>query len=156
MKNHMNMKFVAGSTATLVLALAVWSPILQSAEHPSEHPSKNAKMKSCQAMTAEKQKLAKDLKAQDSELNRQVARMNRAPANKKVDLMAAIITRLVTQRTVMNARQARLQEGMMQHVAQHIQMGKESLSQCSVIKGAAPQATRRREHPDHPEHPKKK
>ena len=156
MKNHMNMKFVAGSTLTLVLALVVWSPALQSAEHPSEHPSMNAKMKSCQAMTAEKQKLAKDLQAQDAELNRQVARMNRAPANRKMDLMAAIITRLVTQCTVTNARQAKLQEGMIQHVAQHIQMGKESLSQCAVIKGAAPQATRRSEHPDHPEHPTRK
>jgi hypothetical protein len=154
MKNHMNTKLVMGSILTLVLALAVWSPSLHSAEHPSEHPSAKAAVKSCQAMTAEKQKLMADLKAQDAELTKQVARMNSAPANRKVDRMAAIITRMVTQRTVMNARQGTLQEGMMQHMVQHIQMGKESLSQCGAM-CADPKPASRREHPDHPEHPKK-
>ena len=155
MKTHLNTKLVIGSILTLVLGLVMGLPPLQSAEHP-EHPAGKTMMKQCQAMQMQKHKLTADLKAQDAELGKQVARMNSAPANRKMDLMAAIITRLVTQRTVMNARQARLQECMMQHVAQHIQVGKESLSQCAVIKGAAPNTTRRREHPDHPEHPKKK
>jgi hypothetical protein len=154
MKNHKNTKFVMGSIVTLVLALAIWSPSLHSAEHP-EHPSGKTAMKSCQAMTMQKHKLMEDLKAQDAELTKQVTRMNSAPANRKVDLMAAVITRMVTQRTVMNARQAKLREGMMQHMVQHIQMGKESLAQCSMVTGADKKAPRRREHPDHPEHPKK-
>ena len=154
MKNKMNTKLFIVSILTLVLTLVIWSPALQSAEHP-EHPSSNATTKSCQAMAAEKQKLTKDIQVQDAELTRQVARMNRAPANRKMDLMAALITRMVSQRTVMNVRQAKMQEGMMQHMIQHIQMGKESLAQCAMTSTDAKPA-RRGEHPDHPEHPKKK
>jgi len=156
MKNHKNTKLVMGSILTLVLALAIWSPALQSAEHP-EHPTGKTAMKSCQAITAEKQKLTKDIQAQDAELTKLVARMNSAPANRKMDRMAAIITKLVTQRTVMNVRQAKMQEGIMQHMIQHIQLGKESLAQCQcAMTSTDAKPARRGEHPDHPEHPKKK
>lgn len=156
MKNNTNSKFFVGLILTLVLTLVIWSPPLQSAEHP-EHPSATATMKSCQAMAAEKQKLMKDIQAQDAELAKQVARMNSAPANRKMDRMAALITRMVTQRTVMNVRQAKMQEGIMQHMIQHIQMGKESLAQCEcVMTSTDPKPSGRKEHPDHPDHPKKK
>jgi hypothetical protein len=155
MKTHMNTKLVVGSILTLVLGLVIWSPPLQSAEHP-EHPAGKTKMKQCQVMQMQKLKLKADLKAQDAELGKQVARMNSASGDRKMSLMAAIITHMVTQRTTMNARQAKMQEGMMQHMSQHIQMGKDSLSQCALMTTVGPKPSRRGEHPEHPEHPKKK
>ena len=35
----------------------------------------------------------------------------------------------------MDARKAKMEEAMMQHMMQHMQMGKESLSQCPMMKG---------------------
>jgi len=149
MKTHMNTKLVVGSILTLILALLMWSPALQSAEHP-DHPAGKAATKSCQAMQVQKLEMMEHLQAQDAELAKQVARMNRAPADKKVDLMAAILTQMVKQRSVMHTRQAKMHEGMMQHMAQHIQMGKESLAQCKLVAGTDKRPSRRREHPDHP------
>lgn len=111
-------------------------------------------MERCQAMMAEKQKLMADMKAQDAELTKEVAQMNSAPADKKMNLMAAVITRMVEQRTSMNMRMEKMQEAMMQHMMQHMQMGQESMSQCPMMKGMRGMnkepATTHSEHPDHP------
>ena len=61
--------------------------------------------------------------------------MNRAEKDKKVDLMAAIVTDMEEQRISMDARKAKMDEEMMQHMMQHMQMGKESMSQCPMMKG---------------------
>jgi hypothetical protein len=61
--------------------------------------------------------------------------MNSAPMDKKMNLMAAVITRMVDQRITMDARKAKMEEEMMQHMMQHMQMGKESMSQCPMMKG---------------------
>ena len=57
--------------------------------------------------------------------------MNRAPEDKKTDLMAAALTHVVEQRITMDARKAKVEEQMMKHM----QMGKESMSQCPMMKG---------------------
>ncbi|MBM2802908.1 MAG: hypothetical protein HW419_801 [Deltaproteobacteria bacterium] len=57
--------------------------------------------------------------------------MNRAPEDKKTDLMAAALTHVVEQRITMDARKAKVEEQMMKHM----QMGKESMSQCPMTKG---------------------
>jgi hypothetical protein len=92
-------------------------------------------MQRCQAMMEQKEKMMADIKAQDAELTAQVAKMNGAPENRKLDLMAAVVTHLVEQRTAMNVRMEKMQEGMMNHMMQHMQMGKESMSQCPMMKG---------------------
>ena len=61
--------------------------------------------------------------------------MNSAPENKKLGLMATVVTHMVEQRTAMNARMEKMHEGMMQHMMQHMQKGKESMSQCPMMKG---------------------
>jgi uncharacterized protein (DUF2336 family) len=76
-----------------------------------------------------------DMKAQDAELTEQLIRMNSAPEDKKLGLIAAVVTRMVEQRTAMNARMAKMQEEMMQHMMEHMQMGKGSMSQCPMMKG---------------------
>ena len=92
-------------------------------------------MERCQEMMKQKQKMMDDMKAQDAELTEQVAKMNSAPKDKKMRLMAAVITRMVEQRIAMDARKAKMEEEMMQHMMQHMQMGKDSMAQCPMMKG---------------------
>jgi hypothetical protein len=86
-------------------------------------------------MKEQKQKMEADIKAQDAQLTEQLTEMNRAPKEKKMALMAAVLTNMVEQRITMDARKARMEEEMMQHMMQHMQMGKESMSQCPMMKG---------------------
>jgi len=92
-------------------------------------------MERCQEMMQQRQKMMEDMKAQDAELTEQVATMNRAPENQKLGLMAAVLTRMVEQRTAMNAQMEKMQARMMQHMMEHMQMGKESMAQCPMMKG---------------------
>lgn len=71
-------------------------------------------MERCQAM--KEQKMKDDMKAQDAELTGQVAKMNSAPGDKKIGLMAVVLTHMVEQRITMNARMEKMQAGMMQHL----------------------------------------
>ena len=89
----------------------------------------------CQQMKEKKQKMKEDMKAQNAELTEQLSQMNSAPDDKKVGLMAAVLTHMVEQRIAMDARMAKMEEEMMQHMMQHMQMGKESMSQCPMMKG---------------------
>ncbi len=91
-------------------------------------------MKDCQEMKEQKEKMKKDMKAQDAKLTEQLAAMNRAPKDKKVDLMAAFLTNMVEQRIAMDARKAQMEDEMMKHMMQHMQMGKESMAQCPMMK----------------------
>ena len=91
-------------------------------------------MERCQEMKQQKQKMMADMKAQDDQLMEQVAEMNRAPHDKKIGLMAAVLTHMAEQRIAMNARKAKMDEEMMQHMMQHMQMGKDSMLQCPMMK----------------------
>jgi len=84
----------------------------------------NGKMiERCQEMMKEKQKMKEDMKAHDAELTEHVAKMNSAPEDKKMDLMATVITHMVDQRIAMDARKAMMEEEMMQHMMQHMADG---------------------------------
>ena len=137
MKKDTNTNLVIGSILTLALALAIWSPVpARSGEPAAGKMMMDGKMmERCQEMKAQKQKMMEDMKAQDAELTEQVAKMNGAPVDKKMNLMAAVITRMAEQRMAMDARMAKMQDEMMQHMMQHMQMGKESMSQCPMMKG---------------------
>jgi type II secretory pathway component PulM len=91
-------------------------------------------MERCQEMKEQKQKMMAEMKAQDAELTAQVAEMNSAPEDRKVGLMAAVVTKMVEQRITTDARKAKMEEEMMQHMMQHMQMGKESMSKCPMMK----------------------
>ena len=88
-------------------------------------------MESCQAIMEQKQKIMAEMKAQDAELVAQVSKMNGAVEGKKLDLLAAVVTNMVEQRTAMNMRMGKMENEMMQHM----QMGKEFMSQCPMMKG---------------------
>ena len=81
------------------------------------------------------QEMKKDGKAQDDRLTGQLSEMNRAPEDKKMGLMATVLTNMVEQRITMDARKAKMEEAMMKHMMEHMQMGKESMSQCPMMKG---------------------
>jgi hypothetical protein len=136
MKKQIHTNLLLRSSLALVLALAIWSPVQARSEEPAEgQKMTEAKMmEQCQEMKAQKAKMKADMKAQDAQLTEQLAQMNSAPTDKKLDLMAAVLTQTVKQRIAIDARKAKMEEAMMQHMMQHMQMGKESMSQCPMMK----------------------
>ena len=103
---------------------------------PQKQPMTEAEMMAaCQKMKEQKQKMKEDMMAQGSQLTEQIAEMNRAPAAQKLDLMAAVLTRMEEQKITMDARKAKMEEAMMQHMMQQMQMGKDSMAQCPMMKG---------------------
>jgi Spy/CpxP family protein refolding chaperone len=140
MKEQTTTHLIIGSALTLVVALAFWPPIQTRSAEPAAGMmmeggmmSETNMMQRCQEMKAQKDKMTADMNAQDAELVAQTAEMNSAPPNKKLDAMAAIVTRIVEQRAVMNVRKAKMDEEMMQHMMQHMQMGMESMSKCPMM-----------------------
>ena len=116
---------------------AALSPVeAQSVEVAKEKSMAEAKMmEQCMEMKQQKQKMMEDMKAQDTELTTQLARMNGAKKNEKAPLMAAVITTMVEQRIARDAHKAKMEEEMMRHMMVHMQMGKDSISQCPMMKG---------------------
>lgn len=134
MKKRTNASLVILSSLTL--AMAIWSPVQAQPVEPTQGKMmmEGKMMERCQEMKEQKQKIMADMNAQDAELTEQVARMNSAPEDKKLGLLAAVVTRMVEQRIAMNARMAKMQEEMMKHMMEHMQMGKESMLQCPMMK----------------------
>lgn len=137
MKKQMPANLRLRSSLALALALAVWSPVpARSAESAEgEKVTESKMMEQCQEMKSQKAKLKADMKAHDAELTGQLAEMNRAPQDRKTDLMAAVVTHMVEQRIAMDARKAKMEEEMMQHMMRHMQLGKESMAKCPMMKG---------------------
>jgi hypothetical protein len=138
MKNQTHTNLIIRSSLALALALAIWSPVQARSAEPAIGKmmmTETNMMERCQAMKEQKEKMMADMKAQDAELTEQLTKMNSAPEDKKVSLMAAILTHMVEQRITMDARKAKMEEEMMKHMMQHMQMGKESMSQCPMMKG---------------------
>ena len=137
MKNQTNTNLGIRSCLALALALAICSPVqTRSAEVAEGKVMTEAKMmEHCQELMEQKQKMKEDMKAQDAELTEQLTKMNSAPEDQKMGLMTVILTHMVEQRITMDARKAKMEEEMMKHMMQHMQMGKESISQCPMMKG---------------------
>jgi len=133
MNNQTKTNLVIRSSLALALALAIWSPVQARSAEPAEgkNMTEAKMMERCEEMKEQKQKMMEAMKAQDAELTEQLTKMNSAPEDKKMSLMAAVITHMVEQRITMDARKAKMEEEMMKHM----QMGKESISQCPMMKG---------------------
>jgi len=137
MKNQRRTNPIIRSSLALALAMAIWFPAqARSAESAEGKKMMEGKMmEGCKEMKAQKQKMKEDMKAQNTELTEHVAKMNSAPEDKKMGLMAAALTHMLEQRITMDARKAKMEEEMMQHMMQHMQMGKESMAECPMMKG---------------------
>jgi Spy/CpxP family protein refolding chaperone len=126
------------SSMAFAVMIAIYTPASSWSAEPTE--GKEMKMESkmmekCEEMKKEKQKMQAEMKAQDAELTAAVATMNSAAQDKKLDLVAAVVTRLVEQRSAMHAQKAKMEEKMMKHMMEHMEMGKESMSKCPMMKG---------------------
>ncbi len=137
MKTHTHTSLLIRSSLAFGLALALWSPVQSQSAEPAEGKTMmEGKMTDhCQDMMKQKQKMKEDMEAQDAELTKHVAEMNSAPQDKKVSLMADVVTQMVEQRVAMHAQKAKMDEEMTKHMMQHMQMGKGTMSECPMMKG---------------------
>ena len=141
MNRHTHTNLVTRSSLALAVALSLGLVIWSSAQAGPGDPADGTKMTdakmmaNCQEMKAEKEKMMAEMKAQDADLTAQVTKVNSAPDDKKLGLVAAVVTQIVEQHTAMTVRMEKMQGKMMQHMMAHMQMGKESMSQCSMMKG---------------------
>ena len=136
MKNQTHTNLLIRSSLALAMTLAIWSPVQSQSAEPLEAKKMEGKMmEGCEKMKEQKEKMKADMKVQNDELTEHVAKMNSAPADKKVDVMAALITHILEQRIAMDARKAKMEEEMMKHMMKHMEMGKESMSRCPMMKG---------------------
>lgn len=114
MKIQLNNFLAVRSGLVLAMALAIGAPgMAQSKDHPMMDQSKmdHSKMKSDHM-----KEMMAAMKVQDAELTAMVARMNSATQESKVDLMAEIVTKMVEQRTALNARMEQMHVEMMKHM----------------------------------------
>jgi len=88
----------------------------------------------CQAMMADHEKLMKEMKAADQRLDDLVAKMKAASGTEKVDATAAVVNEMVTQRRTMRDGMMKMEGGMMGHMMEHMQAGKDSMAVCPMMK----------------------
>ena len=108
----------------LIMALGIGSSIQAQAADPNEEMYRSEEAKAdaliveptpaeMPAGMAQKQDMMAKMRAQDTELAELTAQMNAAPADQKVDLMAALLTKMVEQRAGMHAHMEMMQENML-------------------------------------------
>jgi hypothetical protein len=88
----------------------------------------------CQAMMADREKMMTEMKAADQRLDDLVSKMNGAPNMAKADAIAAVVNEMITQRRAMQGVMMKMQHGMMAHMMEHMQAGKDSMAMCSMMK----------------------
>ena len=102
------------SGVALALGMAAAFPLQIQATEPMRGSMMDGpKTEWQQGMMQRNQALMAEMKTQDDELTDLVAKMNKASKDKKVDLLAGIVTRIVEQRATMNQRMMKMQGEMM-------------------------------------------
>ncbi len=141
MYNHIASKFITHSSFALALALtlAFWSPVRAQTTAPADGGMMTADTMAerHQAMQEQREKILAEMKAQDAELTAQLARINGAPEKQKVELLVAVVTRMVEQRTAMHARMGE----MMNHMMDEMPMNHDATSSHPMMKGMAGMGT---------------
>jgi hypothetical protein len=134
MKHHTSSRF--RTLFTLASALAIWPAALtHAAETPEAKSTMHGKsMDGCAEIMEQKQQLLTEMTTHDDALVAQVAAMNRAPANQKPELMAAIVTTLVEQRAAHRVQNAAMEKKMMTHMMGHMAMSPDSMASCPMMK----------------------
>jgi len=129
---------VAVSCAALVI---VASPGLAAQakpehQHPATDQAKPASGMAAKdhAMMAEREKMMAEMKAADQQLDGLVATMNAASGADKTTATAAVVTTMIAQQRTMRDGMMKKQEGMMAHMMEHMQDGKDSMAMCPMMK----------------------
>ena len=127
---------MAGCAAVVISAVPGLAA--QKAQEPhhaaTELKPPSGMMAKCQAMMAEREKMMTDMKAADQRLDDLVASMNSASGTEKMAATAAVVSEMVTQRRTMREGMMKMQEGMMGHMMEHMQAGKDSMGMCPMMK----------------------
>lgn len=92
-------------------------------------------MAHCMEMMQKHDRMQADIKAQDARGDDLVMKMNTSTGAERVEAMAAVITELSAQRKVREEKMAAMQADMMQHMMEHMQMGRQSMPMCLMMKG---------------------
>lgn len=77
---------------------------------------------------AMEQKMEAQMKSQDAELDKLVARMNSATGEKKVDAVAAVVNKLIEDRKMMHAQMAGMHKNMHGRMMKHGMMEEQTAS----------------------------
>ena len=88
----------------------------------------------CKAMMADQEKMMTEMKGADQRLDDLVGKMNAASGSEKADAIAAVVNELVNQRRTMRDGMMKMQHGMMAHMMDHMQAGKDSMAMCPMMK----------------------
>ena len=88
----------------------------------------------CQAMMADQEKMMAEMKGADQRLDNLVVKMNAASDVEKADATAAVVNELINQRRTMRDGMMKMQHGMMGHMMEHMQAGKDSMAMCPMMK----------------------
>jgi hypothetical protein len=88
----------------------------------------------CQAMMADHEKMMTEMKAADQRLDALVAKMNAVSGMEKADATAAVVSEIVAQRLAMRDGMMKMEHGMMTHMMEHMQAGKDSMAMCPMMK----------------------
>ena len=101
----------------------------------------------CSDMMKQKTTMAAEMKADDNALASQVSAMNRESDTEKLSRLAAVVTKMSDQRIAMNASHAKMEEAMMGHIMERMQMGPASVGGCPIMKSTDEKSTG--EHKEH-------
>jgi hypothetical protein len=135
MLNTTSPQLVLRSGLALGIALCIWFAV----SVPTVTAADMKMMDHCQAMQTQRQKQQTDMHYQADQLAAKLEIMERAPREDRLELLAAVVTLMAQQQSSRNAHQAKMEESMMKHMMEHMEMGKESLAQCPLMKGMGSQ-----------------
>ncbi len=129
---------VAGCAALMISAMP---GLAGQTPQGHQHAAATAKAKppsdmaaKCQAMMADQEKMMTEMKEADQRLDDLVSKMNAASGTEKADATAAVVNEMVTQRRTMRDGMMKMQHGMMAHMMEHMQAGKDSMAMCPMMK----------------------
>ena len=132
---------VAGCAAVVILAIpGLAGQMPQAPPHATTAKAKPASGMSadmaakCQAMMADHEKMMTEMKAADQRLDDLVAKMNAASGAEKVGATAAVVNEMVTQRRTMRDGMMKMEGGMMGHMMEHMQSGKDGMATGPMMK----------------------
>ncbi len=130
-------KLFLRSSLIVAFGLAFWCPTFAHAAEPvADTSAAEAKMQqSCQHMMQQRTMMQQETKAEDAATTNECAQMNAAPEEKKIGLLAIIVTHMNEHQCAMHARSEKIEDQTAQHMMCHMQMGKESMSSCPMMQG---------------------
>ena len=85
------------------------------------------------AMMVERDKMMAEMKTADQRLDGLVATINAASGTDKTTATAAVVTTMIAQQRTMRDGMMQRQAGMMAHMMEHMQEGKDSMAMCPMV-----------------------